>query len=466
MFDTELYSEHISNNALTCDDRNYDPNKPRIKDILWTHYEWLYELYMHGKVREAVLDNVQKTLLCNTFYLGSDYFVCPECNNFNIINHKCHSRFCTSCGVKYQKTLAAKAQAMCVDVHHRHIVFTIPEDYRCLFRKDRKALNLLFVAARNTITLLFNKKLYQKIIKNKKVYPKDNYYLLRNYKHKIEFGMIASLHTFGRALNWTPHIHCLVPEISYNSSTDTCKQFAFFSFEALRKYWQYEVNRLMSLHFGNAFYAIKNKSFNKYNQGYYVYARCDKQESTKGKSYSKNIGGCVNYMMRYAARPPMAQSRITYYNKKSDEVTWYYDDHKTNERITVNETGRELLKKMIIHIPDTGFRMIRYYGFYNNKEQDVLNRVHELLGQHQKFKRTLAQRKANLQYKLKKLRFRTLCYDTYNRDMLKCRCGHLMDYISSDNPFKGGYRHNDRYYRAVCLDEMREMWLHRKCAYT
>ncbi len=87
MFDTELYSEHISHNALSCDDRNYDLNKPRIKDILWTHYEWLYDLYMHGKVREAVLDNVKKTLLCNTFYLGSDYFVCPECNNFNIVNH-------------------------------------------------------------------------------------------------------------------------------------------------------------------------------------------------------------------------------------------------------------------------------------------------------------------------------------------------------------------------------------------
>ena len=87
MFDTELYSEHITDNAKTCDDRNYDPDKPRIKDILWAHYEWLYNLYMHGGVREAVLDNVQKTLLCNTFYLGSDYFVCPEFNNFNIVNH-------------------------------------------------------------------------------------------------------------------------------------------------------------------------------------------------------------------------------------------------------------------------------------------------------------------------------------------------------------------------------------------
>ena len=67
MFDTELYSEHISHNALSCDDRNYDLNKPRIKDILRTHYEWLYDLYMHGKVREAVLDNVKKLFYVTPF---------------------------------------------------------------------------------------------------------------------------------------------------------------------------------------------------------------------------------------------------------------------------------------------------------------------------------------------------------------------------------------------------------------
>ena len=66
----------------------------------------------------------KKTLLCNTFYLGSDYFVCPECNNFNIINHKCHSRFCTSFGVKYQKTLAAKAQ-LCVLMYIIDILFSL-----------------------------------------------------------------------------------------------------------------------------------------------------------------------------------------------------------------------------------------------------------------------------------------------------------------------------------------------------
>ena len=107
----------------------------------------------------------------------------------------------------------------------------------------------------------------------------------------------------------------------------------------------------------------------------YVYAKYDKSNT----SNNSNIGGCVNYMIRYASHPPMVQSRITYYNKKTDE------------RIIVNESGRSLLEKMIIPISDNGFRMVRYYGFYN------------------------------------------------------------MDYISSDNPFTGGYKHNDRFYRSSSL---------------
>ena len=34
---------------------------------------------------------------------------------------------------------------------------------------------------------------------------------------------------------------------------------------------------------------------------------------------------------------------------------------------------------MIIHIPDKDFRMVRYYGFYNNKCYDALYEINKLL---------------------------------------------------------------------------------------
>lgn len=57
-------------------------------------------------------------------------------------------------------------------------------------------------------------------------------------------------------------------------------------------------------------------------------------------------------MVCYASRPAKAESRITSYDKTKDKVIWFYDDHKTEERIVVKETGKELLKKIFIHVPE------------------------------------------------------------------------------------------------------------------
>ena len=287
---------------------------------------------------------------------------------------------------------------------------------------------------------------------------KDNHYLYRNFKNQKRFGMIASLHTFGRALNWNPHIHCLVAELAYDSKKEIYQEIHHFDYQNLRRTWQYELNRLLLEHFGKTFRKKMNTSYSDYNNGFYVYAK--QQDIYNNSSYSKNVGDCVNYMMRYSARPPMAESRIISYDKVSDTVEWFYDDHKTEERVFIKEPSLELLKKMIIHIPDENFRMVRYYGFYNNKEQELLDHLHELIGKVRKTSKHRNERKRQLQQKLNKLKFRTLCMDTYNRDILHCRCGELMVYVDSYNPLDG--ISNDRQYRQNCINEMRNMWLRRK----
>ena len=292
----------------------------------------------------------------------------------------------------------------------------------------------------------------------------DNYYLFRNYDNLKIFGEIATLHTFGRDLKWNPHIHALVPEMLYDSKHNILKPYTHFNYESLRKTWMYEVNRLLKEKCPNSSIIKKliDNEYKKRENGFYVYAKDDLKENDNQyttKMNSKNIKGCVNYMMRYAGRPPMAESRISSYDKKTDNVTWWYEDHKTNEKITVNEKGRSLLGKMIIHIPDESFRMTRYYGFYNNKCNDVLDIINELLGKQKKYHTTKAQRKELLKNKLNKLKFRTQIMDTYNRDIFKCECGHEFEYVWSYNPLEGNS--NDRYYRKNCIDEMRYLWLSR-----
>ena len=226
----------------------------------------------------------------------------------------------------------------------------------------------------------------------------------------------------------------------------------------------YEVNRLLLEHFNNDKIIKKliDESYRKQDKGFYVYAKKDLNKDDDGYSgitNSKNIQGCVSYMMRYASRPAMAQSRITYYNKDSDDITWYYEDHATNEKVEVKESGLELLQKMIIHIPDKGFRMVRYYGFYHPKYQELLDEIHKLLGKEKKVYRDKEARKKQLKQKLDKLRFRTQMADTYNKDIFRCECGNTFYYVYTYNPLQGV--RNDRQYRKESIDEMRNMRLSR-----
>jgi hypothetical protein len=92
---------------------------------------------------------------------------------------------------------------------------------------------------------------------------KDNYYLYRNFKDANVFGMIASIHTFGRDLKWNPHIHALVPELIYDPAKDEIRHFHHFDFKNLRLTWQYELNRLMSDYFKDSFTLLRSE-FNRF----------------------------------------------------------------------------------------------------------------------------------------------------------------------------------------------------------
>ena len=466
MVSESLYTDRLPRGEVkNVDDRPYDPNKARISDIVWYNLDWLQNLEKAGYFkRPAIMDNINKSLLCNTEYLGYDAFECPKCGNGNLVFHKCHSRFCNSCGVKEQKLLAAKVAEMAIDAPHRHIVFTIPFELRSWFREDRDALSLLFVAARNTICCIINERIYRRLKRSFTPYS-DTYYLYQNFRHQKDFGMIACLHTFGRDIKWNPHIHALVPELIYDPDTDSVKSFTHFDFKKLRLTFQYELLRLMSERFGDAFKAVKNQIYHTKKNAFYVYARYTKYDlsETGGREIDniRNVKDRVNYIMRYAARPAMAESRIVSFDKATNMVHWFYHRHEDNVRVDITESGRSFLKRLLIHIPDNGFPMVRYYGFYSNREHKTLDRIYALLSQkkHTRLK-TLKQRKHLARIRSMKFRYRTFVMDSYNRDVLLCPCGTIMEFVGCYNPLKG--ISNDDRYRRDCINEMRDMWLRRR----
>ena len=205
--------------------------------------------------------------------------------------------------------------------------------------------------------------------------------------------MIATIHTFGRDLKWNPHIHCLIPELIYSLKKDKIKTFHHFNFIKLRKTFQFELIRLIQEAGGLKKPEEKNRLYKDHPKGFYVYAKFKSPDNASNDASSnknsKDIQGCVNYFIRYAGRPAMAENRITEYNKGSKTVSWFYNDHK------------------------------------DEKRYDVTDNV----------------------------------IDSFNRDPIQCKCGAIMQYTYTYNPFKD--KRNDRTYRKRCIDEMMRMYKRR-----
>ena len=111
---------------------------------------------------------------------------------------------------------------------------------------------------------------------------------------------------------------------------------------------------------------IKNdKQFNQwiniqFNKSWVVHL----QKTTQGNSNT------LNYLGRYIKRPPIGETRIKYYDGKY--VTFEYFDHKDSKKYLSTIPVYQFIARIIAHIPDKGFRVIRYYGWLANQKRKLL----------------------------------------------------------------------------------------------
>ena len=105
----------------------------------------------------------------------------------------------------------------------------------------------------------------------------------------------------------------------------------------------------------------KNRLYKDHPKGFYVYAKFKSTDTDSNNS--KDIQSCVNYFIRYAGRCAMAENRITEYNKESNTVSWFYNDHKDEKRYDVTDNVIDFINRLIIHIPDYHFLIIRCQCF-------------------------------------------------------------------------------------------------------
>lgn len=314
--------------------------KGKIKIILEDHWHGFLKIY-ENKIRSNVKKEVEKVLKCKDTKYGFIELKCDKCNTKKKIGFTCKSRFCTSCGKIYTDNWIDNMLGNLINVKHRHIVFTIPEELRKFFGIDRQRLKILPKCAARAVTSWMHS---------------------LNKKEEFTPGIVTVIHTFGRDLKWNPHVHMMVTEGGKGNITEW-RHIRHISYESLRKRWQKILLDEITNIRGNTkeVKLIKNKLYKEKVKGFYVHA---KTEIKSAKIAAKYVG-------RYVGRPAIAESRILKYDGKN--VTYKYTRHEDNKVIVETVHVYEFIKRIIRHIPEKNFKMIRYFGIYSRRSKCKVN---------------------------------------------------------------------------------------------
>ena len=350
-----------------------------LQKIFTDHYEEMIYL-LHP--RSSVIENVDKMINCGNPSFGGAMYGCPSCGKLKFVPFRCHSRFCPTCGNKYSMERTTNMSFKLIKVNHRHCVFTIDENLRIFFLKDRSLLNCLFHAVSSVVLRMF-----QNINKSKNFTP----------------GFIMVLHTFGRDLKWNPHIHCLISEGGY-SDDGFWRHIKHFNYNYLRNAFRTALLNEMEPHLDKSFKKVKAACYKEHEKGFYVYAKPNKCEPST----------VLKYIGRYLGRPVIATSRIDKYDGES--VTFHYNRHEDDQYVEETIPVLDFIKRLIRHIPDKHFKMIRYGGLYA-RHRDI----------DKKLFRAISREKHRIYRSFNE--WRTAILFAFGYDPIKCDCGCTMLFL-------------------------------------
>ena len=312
-----------------------------LQKIFTDYYEQiLYTLHP----RQTEIENINKMIHCGNSSFGGAMYACPHCDHLKFVPFRCHSRFCPTCGNKYAMQRTTSMSFKLIAVRYRHCVFTIDENLRDFFLKNRSLLDCLFHAVNSVVSRMFFK---------------------TNKSKNFTPGFIMVLHTFGRDLKWNPHIHCLISEGGFSDDA-FWRNIHYFDYTFLRNAFRTALLDLLQQKLDPSFKTVKALCYSEHKHGFYVY---DKPNKCDPKTVIKYIG-------RYLGRPVIATSRINHYDGR--QVTFHYNRHEDEQYVQETIPAIDFIKRLIRHIPEKHFKMIRYGGLYA-RHRDTDKKLHKAI---------------------------------------------------------------------------------------
>jgi hypothetical protein len=322
-----------------------------LKTILLKDQNWLrfFEKYK-SRMRPAIIDAVVKLLACKTGARGEFIYHCSNsaCSHTKRVPFTCKHRLCSSCGKKATMQWIEKQSPNFPVVPYQHIIFTMPAEFRGLFWANRFLLNKIAAIAADCIKTITSTK-------------------------GVTVGMFLAIHTFGGDLKRHVHIHLSVSLGGLNSTNTQWKALKKFYNNQLFPLWRARIIKLIRKCYNEGKLTLVDNLRHLQNDpaGFnrFLDVQYRRWWNVSCQPPDKNHQRNTEYFSRYVKRPAIANSRLQHYN--GSRLFFRYYNHKSQQQEIKEMSTFDFIRAVIQHIPDKGFRLIRYYGFLANRCRGV-----------------------------------------------------------------------------------------------
>lgn len=293
----------------------------------------------HRKVINAIIN-------CRSGEYGATAYRCEGCGCRHIVYRSCGDRHCPQCQYHKSREWLHRQMARIVPGHHFMLTFTVPEELRHFIRSNQKlCYGALFAASADAIKLL----------------ARDTRFVGADLA-----GFTGVLHTWGRQLQYHPHIHYLVPggglNVDRNHWLPSRSDF-FLPVKALSKIFRAKFKTLMAKAglVANIDPVVWNTDWNVNSQS------VGDAEAT------------LKYLAPYIFRVAISDSRIVAFEGRT--VTFSYRKKGSNRQRKMTLDALEFIRRYLQHVLPPGFMKVRHYGFLNPNCAVSIAAIHELASQ-------------------------------------------------------------------------------------
>lgn len=270
---------------------------------------------------------------CRTGELGGAVFHCSQCERLHHVPRSCGNRHCPACQGHKARQWLDRELAKLLPCPYFLITFTVPKELRPFVRSHPKeCYKALFDASSATLIELASN-------------PK--------YIGSSNIGLTGVLHTWGRDLNYHPHIHYVVPGGANGSDGQTWLPSAenfFVPVQAASEIFQAKFKAALD------------------ECGLMASAPADAWKR-KWVVHSKPVGDgrkALKYLAPYVFRVAISNRRLVSIDPGPDglgQVTFTVRPSGTKKYVERTLSAERFTHRFLQHVLPRGFQKVRHYGF-------------------------------------------------------------------------------------------------------